>query len=91
MNRGPNMMHDSGSQAARPSRAPASRRPRWLLATDLDGIFLAGATIVDGRDLQALYVIQPAECGEEIDERRLEAEPTAVLCIRCAAAREGGA
>ena len=30
------------------------------------------------------------DCGEPIDVRRLEMDPAATLCIRCAAARERG-
>jgi DnaK suppressor protein len=30
------------------------------------------------------------DCGETIDVRRLEMDPAAILCIRCATAREQG-
>ncbi len=30
------------------------------------------------------------DCGEPIDVRRLEMDPAAILCIRCATAREQG-
>lgn len=42
-----------------------------------------------GRINEGTYGVCPG-CEQYIDERRLEAEPTAILCIACAAAREQG-
>lgn len=87
-------------EAAKPVQLDQSSVGRLSRMDAMQGQAMAIETqrrrqILERRIEQALRMIASDDfgvcdgCGEAIDPRRLEADPTSPLCIRCAGAREG--